>query len=79
MVYLQWRRFNFFDKEVVKDPATDQAFEQLKVFIMQFCSYLKFPETSLCGVYIYFVYVWYVYKFITIYSDHIYLLIILFY
>ena len=27
----QWRRFNFFDKEAVKDPSTDQVFDQLKV------------------------------------------------
>ncbi|XP_041361621.1 vacuolar protein sorting-associated protein 11 homolog [Gigantopelta aegis] len=30
MAFLQWRRFNFFDKEAVKDPETDQIFNQLK-------------------------------------------------
>ena len=28
---LQWRRFNFFDKEVLKDPGTTQPFTGLKV------------------------------------------------
>ena len=27
----QWRRFNFFDKETVKDPETSQVFDKLKV------------------------------------------------
>lgn len=27
----QWRRFNFFDKEVVKDPETSQTYDKLKV------------------------------------------------
>lgn len=30
MAFLQWRRFNFFEKEVVKDPETSQVFEKLK-------------------------------------------------
>ncbi|XP_067666114.1 vacuolar protein sorting-associated protein 11 homolog [Haliotis asinina] len=30
MAFLQWRRFNFFEKETVKDPETDQYFDQLK-------------------------------------------------
>ncbi|CAG2230700.1 PEP5 [Mytilus edulis] len=28
--FLQWRRFNFFDKEVVKDPETSQTYDKLK-------------------------------------------------
>lgn len=30
MALLQWRRFNFFDKEVLKDPGTTQPFTGLK-------------------------------------------------
>ncbi|XP_023235262.1 vacuolar protein sorting-associated protein 11 homolog [Centruroides sculpturatus] len=30
MAFLQWRRFSFFDKEVVKDPETNQPFDKLK-------------------------------------------------
>ncbi|XP_069106820.1 vacuolar protein sorting-associated protein 11 homolog isoform X1 [Argopecten irradians] len=30
MALLQWRRFNFFDKETVKDPDTGQVFDKLK-------------------------------------------------
>ena len=33
----QWRRFNFFDKEIVKDPETNQNYDKLKVSqILQF-------------------------------------------
>uniref|UniRef100_A0A2C9MAP2 Vacuolar protein sorting-associated protein 11 homolog n=1 Tax=Biomphalaria glabrata TaxID=6526 RepID=A0A2C9MAP2_BIOGL len=34
----QWRRFNFFDKEPVKDPATDQIFDQLKDVNVSACT-----------------------------------------
>ncbi|XP_015915607.2 vacuolar protein sorting-associated protein 11 homolog [Parasteatoda tepidariorum] len=30
MAFLQWRRFNFFEKDVVKDPETSQVYEKLK-------------------------------------------------
>lgn len=30
MAFLQWRRFTFFEKEVVKDPETNQVFDKLK-------------------------------------------------
>ncbi|KFM62524.1 Vacuolar protein sorting-associated protein 11-like protein, partial [Stegodyphus mimosarum] len=30
MAFLQWRRFNFFEKEVVKDIESSQVFEKLK-------------------------------------------------
>ncbi|XP_068706072.1 vacuolar protein sorting-associated protein 11 homolog isoform X2 [Montipora foliosa] len=30
MALLQWRRFNFFDKEILKDPGTSQPFSGLK-------------------------------------------------
>ncbi|KAK7475894.1 hypothetical protein BaRGS_00032862, partial [Batillaria attramentaria] len=38
MAFLQWRRFNFFDKELVKDPATDQPFDQLKDVNVSACT-----------------------------------------
>ncbi|XP_076437584.1 vacuolar protein sorting-associated protein 11 homolog [Babylonia areolata] len=38
MAFLQWRRFNFFDKELVKDPTTDQPFELLKEVNISACT-----------------------------------------
>ncbi|XP_005091075.1 vacuolar protein sorting-associated protein 11 homolog isoform X1 [Aplysia californica] len=38
MAFLQWRRFNFFDKEPVKDPSTDQIFDQLKDVNVSACT-----------------------------------------
>jgi len=38
MAFLQWRRFNFFDKEAVKDPSTDQVFDQLKDVNVSACT-----------------------------------------
>ncbi|XP_050409252.1 vacuolar protein sorting-associated protein 11 homolog [Patella vulgata] len=38
MAFLQWRRFNFFEKEIVKDPETEQAFEQLKDVNVSACA-----------------------------------------
>lgn len=31
LALLQWRRFNFFDKEVLKDSESDQVYDKLKV------------------------------------------------
>jgi len=31
IIFFQWRRFNFFDKEIVKDPETNQNYDKLKV------------------------------------------------
>ncbi|XP_052690623.1 vacuolar protein sorting-associated protein 11 homolog [Crassostrea angulata] len=30
MAFLQWRRFNFFDKEILKDTESDQVYDKLK-------------------------------------------------
>ncbi|KAK3746923.1 hypothetical protein RRG08_030334 [Elysia crispata] len=38
MAFLQWRRFNFFDKEAVKNPATDQVFDLLKDVNVSACT-----------------------------------------
>ncbi|GFO24686.1 vacuolar protein sorting-associated protein 11-like protein [Plakobranchus ocellatus] len=38
MAFLQWRRFNFFDKETVKDPTTDQVFDLLKDVNVSACT-----------------------------------------
>ncbi|CAH1772502.1 unnamed protein product, partial [Owenia fusiformis] len=36
---LQWRRFNFFDKEVVKDPQDEQVFSKLKDINISACAF----------------------------------------
>lgn len=33
--FFQWRRFNFFDKEILKDTESDQVYDKLKVHISQ--------------------------------------------
>ncbi|KAK3753540.1 hypothetical protein QZH41_018510 [Actinostola sp. cb2023] len=38
MALLQWRRFNFFDKEFLKDHETNQAYERLKGIDITTCS-----------------------------------------
>ncbi|XP_022806826.1 vacuolar protein sorting-associated protein 11 homolog [Stylophora pistillata] len=38
MALLQWRRFNFFDKEVLKDPGTTQPFTGLKDINITACT-----------------------------------------
>jgi len=43
----QWRRFNFFDKEIVKDPETNQNYDKLKVSqILQFAHIRLDPNIS---------------------------------
>ncbi|KAH3841675.1 vacuolar protein sorting-associated protein 11 homolog [Dreissena polymorpha] len=37
MAFLQWRKFNFFDKETVKDPETNETFNQLKEVNVSAC------------------------------------------
>ncbi|XP_064651834.1 vacuolar protein sorting-associated protein 11 homolog [Lineus longissimus] len=38
MAFLQWRRFNFFDKEVLKQQETNQPFDKLKDIIVTGCA-----------------------------------------
>ncbi|ESO93774.1 hypothetical protein LOTGIDRAFT_182193 [Lottia gigantea] len=38
MAFLQWRRFNFFEKEVVKNPETDKVFDELKDVNISVCT-----------------------------------------
>lgn len=48
---LQWRRFVFFDREVVKDPQTHEARKVLEVFEIFVCSAcLPCPEIALTVV-----------------------------
>ncbi|KAJ8321881.1 hypothetical protein KUTeg_000352 [Tegillarca granosa] len=37
MAFLQWRRFNFFDKEIVKFPSKDAIFDKLKDINVSAC------------------------------------------
>ena len=49
LALLQWRRFNFFDKEVLKDSESDQVYDKLKVhqwIIWHFHAYL----CPVCGL-----------------------------
>lgn len=39
MALLQWRRFNFFDKELLRDGAGNEAFDKLKSVNMSTCAY----------------------------------------
>ncbi|XP_074656340.1 vacuolar protein sorting-associated protein 11 homolog [Tubulanus polymorphus] len=38
MAIFQWKRFNFFDKEVVKLPGTDEPFDKLREVIVTACA-----------------------------------------
>lgn len=52
--FFQWRRFNFFDKEIFKDIESDQVYDKLKVcvFFKVICIYVIF-RLEVFGVLLY--------------------------